>query len=44
MVLDSNLKKIEKIRTEVGMVFQQFNLFPHLVLENCTLGSVDDFK
>ncbi len=41
MVLDSNLKKIEKIRTEVGMVFQQFNLFPHLtVLENCTLGPV----
>ena len=41
MVLDNNLKKIEKIRTEVGMVFQQFNLFPHLtVLENCTLGPV----
>ncbi len=41
MVLDDNLKKIEKIRTEVGMVFQQFNLFPHLtVLENCTLGPI----
>ena len=41
MVLDNNLKKIEKIRTEVGMVFQQFNLFPHLtVLENCTLGPI----
>ena len=39
--LDDNIKKIEKIRTEVGMVFQQFNLFPHLtVLENCTLGPI----
>src|SRR5699024_8423868 len=35
----SNLKDIEKIRREVGMVFQHFNLFPHLtVLENLTLG------
>ena len=33
MVLDNNLKKIEKIRTEVGMVFQQFNLFPHLTVK-----------
>ena len=32
-------KDIEKIRAEVGMVFQQFNLFPHLtILDNCTLA------
>src|SRR5699024_129335 len=37
----SNLKDIEKIRREVGMVFQHFNLFPHLtVLENLTLGPI----
>jgi general L-amino acid transport system ATP-binding protein len=37
--LTNNLKNIEKIRTEVGMVFQHFNLFPHLtILENLTLG------
>ena len=30
MTLDANTKNIEKIRSEVGMVFQQFNLFPHL--------------
>jgi general L-amino acid transport system ATP-binding protein len=36
-----NLKNIEKIRREVGMVFQQFNLFPHLtILENLTLGPI----
>ena len=35
--LTSDLKQIEQIRREVGMVFQHFNLFPHLtVLENCT--------
>lgn len=37
--LTEDNKKIAEIRSEVGMVFQQFNLFPHLtVLENCTLG------
>ncbi|HTW54037.1 MAG TPA: amino acid ABC transporter ATP-binding protein [Stellaceae bacterium] len=37
--LTSNLKNIEAIRREVGMVFQQFNLFPHLtVLQNLTLA------
>ena len=39
--LTSDLKKIEEIRREVGIVFQHFNLFPHLtVLENCTLGPI----
>lgn len=39
--LTSNLKDIERIRRDVGMVFQHFNLFPHLtVLENLTLGPV----
>ena len=37
--LNFNTKQIHMIRCEVGMVFQQFNLFPHLtVLENCILG------
>ena len=36
-----NTKDIEKIRAEVGMVFQQFNLFPHLsILDNCTLAPI----
>jgi general L-amino acid transport system ATP-binding protein len=37
--LTNNIKNIEKIRAEVGMVFQHFNLFPHLtILDNLTLG------
>jgi len=39
--LISDIKNVEKIRAEVGMVFQHFNLFPHLtVLENLTLGPI----
>ena len=39
--LTSNLKNVEIIRSEVGIVFQQFNLFPHLtVLENCSLAPI----
>jgi general L-amino acid transport system ATP-binding protein len=39
--LTNDLKKIDEIRSEVGMVFQQFNLFPHMtILENCTLGPI----
>ena len=39
--LAENTKNIEKIRAEVGMVFQQFNLFPHLsILDNCTLAPI----
>jgi len=39
--LTKDLKNIEKVRSEVGMVFQHFNLFPHLtILENLTLGPI----
>jgi general L-amino acid transport system ATP-binding protein len=39
--LTGNLKNVEKIRAEVGMVFQHFNLFPHLtILENLSLGPI----
>ena len=41
MELTDDLKGIELVRSEVGMVFQQFNLFPHLtVLENCSLSPI----
>jgi general L-amino acid transport system ATP-binding protein len=39
--LTNDLKNIDKVRSEVGMVFQHFNLFPHLtILENCTLAPI----
>ena len=40
-LLSTDLKNIDTIRSEVGMVFQHFNLFPHLtILENCTLAPI----
>ena len=39
--LNDDLKHIEKVRKDIGMVFQQFNLFPHLTaLENCFLAPI----
>jgi len=39
--LSSDIKNIDRIRSEVGMCFQHFNLFPHLsVMENCTLAPI----
>ena len=41
VTLTNDLKNIDAIRSEVGMVFQSFNLFPHLtVLENCTVAPI----
>ena len=40
-VLSNDIKNIDRIRSDVGMVFQHFNLFPHLtILENCTLAPI----
>jgi len=40
-LLSNNMKRIDEVRREIGMVFQQFNLFPHLtILENCTLAPI----
>src|SRR6202167_4206873 len=39
--LAPNLRRVDEVRREVGMVFQSFNLFPHMtVLENCTLAPI----
>ena len=39
--LTNDIKNVEKVRAEVGMVFQHFNLFPHLtILQNLTLGPI----
>jgi general L-amino acid transport system ATP-binding protein len=39
--LTQDLKRIDQVRREIGMVFQQFNLFPHLsILDNCTLAPI----
>jgi len=42
VILDDSVKNIAAVRREVGMVFQQFNLFPHLrVIDNLTIGPID---
>ena len=39
--LNDDVKNLEHVRSNVGMVFQQFNLFPHLsILDNCTLAPI----
>ena len=41
MELTADVKKLDEVRRDVGMVFQHFNLFPHLtILENCTLAPI----
>ncbi len=43
--LTENMKQLELVRTEVGMVFQHFNLFPHLsILDNLTIGPIHTRK
>lgn len=45
MALTEDVKAINAVRAEVGMVFQQFNLFPHLtVLQNCTLSPIHTLR
>jgi general L-amino acid transport system ATP-binding protein len=40
--LTEDLRRIDEVRREVGMVFQQFNLFPHMsILDNCTLAPIE---
>jgi len=40
--LTADLRRIDEVRREVGMVFQQFNLFPHMtILDNCTLAPIE---